>query len=155
MKIIFLTFVLYPFLSLSQDSGMLMNKRPLAPRSNECQLCHIRRIAKTVFIPKVNSIAKEHFEINLVHGNLKRSCNECHDINNSNKLIAPASFQDTSILCSRCHIERYNEWKNGIHGKKVNSWKEAVAFHCIDCHNPHDVAFKKMQARPAPITSNH
>lgn len=134
---------------------MNLQSRPLAPRANECQLCHIKRSAKEVFVPRKNQTHKEHFEIEILHGNLKKSCNDCHDVNNSNKLMAPATFENTSVLCARCHIERFREWEKGFHGKKVTSWKNNVAYHCIDCHNPHNVKFKTMQARPGPMNLRH
>jgi len=129
---------------------MNLQPRPLAARSNECQLCHIKRTSKEVFIPQKNKTTKEHFEIEVVHGNLKKSCNDCHDVNNSNKLIAPGNFENTSLLCARCHIERFREWEKGFHGKKITSWKKNVSYHCIDCHNPHNVKFKSMEALPGP-----
>ncbi len=134
---------------------MNLKERPLAPRANECQLCHIKRNHKEVFIPKKNVTVSEHAEIQISHGSLKKSCNDCHDVNNSNKLIAPATFANTSLLCARCHSERYVEWQKGFHGKKVSSWKNNVAYHCIDCHNPHSVSFKKMEAKPAPKNIRH
>jgi nitrate/TMAO reductase-like tetraheme cytochrome c subunit len=146
------------FLSAGENRDQIpmnLQKRPLAPRANECQLCHIKRIHREVFIPSKNNTKREHFEIEISHGSLKKSCNDCHDVNNSNKLVFPATFENTSLLCSRCHSERYIEWQKGIHGKKVGSWKNNISFHCIDCHNPHSVSFKKMQSRPAPKSIKH
>ena len=124
--------------------------RPLAPRSNECQLCHIKRQQREIFVPNKNVTKREHFEIEISHGSLKKACNDCHDVNNSNFLFAPANFKNTSPLCARCHAERYVEWQQGKHGKKVGSWKNTIAYQCIECHNPHSVSFKKMQSKPAP-----
>jgi hypothetical protein len=132
------------------DVPMNLQPRPLAARANECQLCHIKRQHKEVFVPKTNKTSKEHFDIEISHGTLKKSCADCHDVNNSNKLMAPGTFENTSLLCNRCHSGRYIEWQNGMHGKKITSWKNNIAYHCIDCHNPHSVSFKQMQSKPAP-----
>lgn len=138
-------------LNIVNSSEQNLQKRPLAARSNQCQLCHIKRKHQEIFIPQEEKTKREHFEIELSHGNLKRSCNDCHDVNNSNKLFAPATFANTSPVCARCHIEHYTQWQKGIHGKKVGSWKNMVSYHCIDCHNPHAVSIKKIQSRPPPI----
>lgn len=132
-----------------------LRPRPIAPRANECQLCHIKRVSREDFIPKKNKTEREHFEINISHGSLKKNCNDCHDVNNSNKLIAPATFENTSLLCARCHTLRFVEWQKDLHGKKITSWQNSVSYHCIDCHNPHSVSFKKMEAKPAPHPLRH
>lgn len=134
---------------------MNLHERPLAPRANECQLCHIKRVHQEVFIPQKNKTQREHAEIEISHGSLKMACNDCHDVNNSNKLFLPATFANTSLLCARCHNERYIDWQKGIHGKKVGNWKNNITFQCIDCHNPHSVSFKKMQPKPAPKLLRH
>lgn len=134
---------------------MNLQPRALAPRADECQLCHIKRSSKETFVPKKNKTTKEHFEIDIQHGTLKKSCNDCHDVNNSNKLMAPGTFANTSLLCARCHIERYREWEKGLHGKKITSWQKNVSYHCIDCHNPHNVKFKPMEAKPGPKNLRH
>lgn len=134
---------------------MNLIQRNLVPRANECQHCHIKRTNREVFVPKKNKTHKEHFEIEIAHGTLKKACNDCHDVNNSNKLLAPATFENTSVLCARCHIEHFREWEKGFHGKKVASWKNNVAYHCIDCHNPHNVKFKTMEAKPGPKNLRH
>lgn len=130
-------------------AGSKLKERALAPRTNECQLCHMKRSQKIMMLDKVNKTDREHFEIDIQHGTLKKACHDCHDINNSDRLMAPATFENTSILCQRCHQERYREWQYGRHGKISNSWKEnIIVYHCIDCHNPHDVRYKQMEAHP-------
>jgi nitrate/TMAO reductase-like tetraheme cytochrome c subunit len=138
------------FIFVSTVYATELKLRPLAQRSGECKLCHIKRETREAYIPKKNVTQREHFEIVISHGSLKKACNDCHDVNNSNFLLSPGTFENTSALCSRCHIERYREWQNGFHGKKITSWKNNVAFQCIDCHDPHSVSFKKMESKPAP-----
>lgn len=126
--------------------------RSLAPRAKDCTLCHIKRTTRETFVPSKNVTKREHFEIQIAHGSLKKACNDCHDVNNSNQLFLPATFENTTPLCARCHAERVLEWKMGRHGKKIGSWdnSKALQFQCIECHNPHSVSFKKMEAKPAP-----
>jgi nitrate/TMAO reductase-like tetraheme cytochrome c subunit len=147
-KLKFILLTLFLTLNLS---AQVLKKREMPPRSKDCQLCHIKRQNQEVFVPKKNATQKEHFEIQVSHGSLKKSCNDCHDINNSNLLFSPATFENTSVLCFRCHIERSAEWQNGVHGKKSGSWKNVTIYQCIDCHDPHSVSIKKMEAKPAPI----
>ena len=155
--ICFLVVTTVAFASESLPTALTKLKpRALAPRTDECQLCHIKRVSREIFIPKKNATELEHFEINISHGSLKKNCNDCHDVNNSNKLVSPGTFENTSLLCSRCHSDQYVRWQNGSHGKKMGSWTEdGVYLHCIDCHNPHAVSFKPMEARPAPKPLAH
>jgi predicted CXXCH cytochrome family protein len=148
IKINFLMTMIFLNTSIASE----LKSRLAPPRSNQCQLCHIKRVNREVFIPKKNSTKSEHFEIIISHGNLKKSCNDCHDVNNSNYLFAPATFQNTTPLCARCHNERVVEWQNGLHGKKIGSWdkNKNISYQCIDCHYSHSVSFKKMQANPGP-----
>ena len=142
------------FSSFAEDKPVL-KKRPLPPRHNQCHLCHLKK-SKT-FVPKAKQTTREHADRNLQHGNLDISCHSCHDIHNSNYLRSfsqeePASFENPSPVCIRCHRERYRDWKNGTHGKRVGGWdpKAHIWYNCVDCHNPHSVRFKEMKAVPPP-----
>lgn len=145
--------ILLSLLMINSIFAMEVKVRPLAPRANECQLCHIKRQTREVFLSPKKVTTKEHTHIDIAHGSLKKACNDCHDLNNSNKLILPATFANTNQICARCHIENYAEWQRGQHGKKTGGWlKNNVAYNCIDCHDPHNVSFKKMMAVPGPVT---
>lgn len=127
-----------------------LKARPLALRVNQCQSCHIQRTHREKFIPDVFSTRREHAEIKLEHAGANLSCNDCHDVNRANALMVPGTYANTSLLCSRCHSDRYKEWIGGSHGKKVGSWKNSISYHCIDCHSPHSISFKKLKSRQPP-----
>lgn len=67
-----------------------------------------------------------------------KACLACHDApsRNPGKLLLPdGSFVnvngDTSRVCQRCHFEKYQEFKAGIHGKRMEKCTSA------GCHDPH------------------
>ncbi|HLD73422.1 MAG TPA: hypothetical protein VJB34_00775 [Bdellovibrionota bacterium] len=130
-----------------------LEERQPPARHNQCHLCHLKKFK--FFIPKVKSERREHQDISLKHGSLEISCNNCHDVNNSNYLRTESktqtSFENSSPVCRRCHIEQYSDWLEGLHGRRTGGWnRNKVQSHCIDCHDPHSVTFKKMKAKPAP-----
>jgi len=130
-----------------------LKERPLPKGHDECQSCHLKKIKK--FIPAARRLQREHWEKSLNHGNLAISCNHCHDISNRNYLRFskkfPATFRDSSPVCQRCHLEEYRDWSEGIHGKRDGGWNlDKTQYHCIDCHDAHDVRFKTMRAVPPP-----
>ncbi|OGQ17257.1 MAG: hypothetical protein A3B70_06725 [Deltaproteobacteria bacterium RIFCSPHIGHO2_02_FULL_40_11] len=139
--------------SLGVTQDVQLKDRPLPKRHNECHLCHVKKEKR--FMPSAQKTQREHEDKNLKHGDQKISCNNCHDINNHNYLRSskayPASFHNSSPVCAQCHTERYNDWKKGSHGHRSGGWnKKKTTWHCIDCHNPHDVSFKKMKALSPP-----
>lgn len=135
-------------------SETVLKDRPLPRRSNECHLCHLKKEKR--FMPSAKQPNKEHFDYPLTHGKREISCHSCHDVNNSNFLRSSvsnkASFQNSSPVCQQCHAEQYRKWKKNVHGKRAGSWQGTqIQYHCIDCHDPHSVTFKKMKAVPPPI----
>ncbi|MBI2609265.1 MAG: hypothetical protein HYW47_06680 [Deltaproteobacteria bacterium] len=134
-------------------TSIQLTERPLPKRYNECQHCHLQKQKR--FVPATKKTVREHSDKKLKHGNIEMSCNHCHDIAHRNYLRStpshPASFENSSPVCAQCHEDRHKDWKNGIHGHRIGEWNgNQIQFHCIDCHNPHNVSFKKMEARPAP-----
>ncbi len=62
-------------------------------------------------------------------------------------------FTESYRLCGQCHGNIYRDWKAGIHGKRVGSFKggKRTYFLCVNCHNPHDPKFKPLKPEPPPI----
>jgi hypothetical protein len=130
-----------------------LSERELPERWNKCQLCHSPK--HTRFIPKAHELVRQHQDHAGKHGKGEVGCNNCHDANRSNYLRTsaefPADFTNTSPVCERCHFEIFRDWKKGVHGKRIGHWNgEKVQSQCIDCHSPHQVTFKQMQASPPP-----
>ncbi|MGZ3721889.1 MAG: hypothetical protein ACXVA9_03090 [Bdellovibrionales bacterium] len=139
---------------LASENALPMKEHTLPARANECQFCHMDR--KSPFVSKKNSTQMEHTQIVSQHGRQILACNFCHDKANHNRLKSsaefPASFANPSPVCQRCHAEVYKDWTKGLHGKRTGGWKgeQRQQFHCIECHDPHSVKFKAMEAKPAP-----
>ena len=145
---------LFTTCAFAGESHITLKEHPLPARANECKLCHMAK--QSQFISKKNRTHLEHAQIEAKHGRKILACNYCHDKNNHNLLASrtdfPASFANPSPVCQQCHAEIFRDWKAGIHGKRTGGWtgNERVQFHCIECHDPHSVKFKAMEAKPAP-----
>ncbi len=104
---------------------------------------------------KVRKLKDMHEEINVEqHGD--RWCYDCHDERNLDKLrLANGQqirFQESYILCGQCHGNVFEQWKNGIHGKRTGFWNgEKQYLLCVHCHDPHTPRFKAVKPDPAPI----
>jgi len=69
-------------------------------------------------------------------------CMTCHSLNDRNNLHLlngkKVSFDKSFKLCAQCHTNKFKDWRNGAHGKRLASWKgDKVYQNCADCHNPH------------------
>ena len=131
----------------------VLKERPLPDRHGQCKNCHRNKQRPTVTALK--PLKREHTTVTTVHGSKKLNCTHCHDNSRHQSLRRvrglDVSFRNTSGVCSECHSTVYKDWKVGVHGKLQGSWKGArVVNHCINCHNPHNVAFPKIQSDPPP-----
>ncbi len=102
--------------------------------------------------------------MDLKHGRGAIWCLNCHSAENRTKLIDhfgnEISFNQPQKLCGKCHGQVYRDWRDGIHGKRIGSWKTVGKkrwWTCTECHNPHDVqqgtrnsGFAQLQPEPAP-----
>lgn len=138
---------------LPGSPNVTLKERALPPRHDKCHLCHLKK--KEPFEPNKFATQKEHNRVEAIHGDVVLSCHNCHDVNRNNYLLSPrspqASFSNTSPVCKRCHAAIYRDWTEGIHGHRIGGWRgEKIQFQCIDCHNPHSVRFKPMNAVDVP-----
>jgi hypothetical protein len=83
---------------------------------------------------------------NLQHGRGKVWCMDCHHTTQRNKLVDnfgdPVSFDEPQMLCGKCHGDKFRDWSDGIHGKRIGEWASTGKkrwFTCTECHNPHNV----------------
>ncbi len=115
-----------------------------------CEGCHD---GENVPFPK-NNIPRElgmHQDIvenalDLQHGRGAIWCLDCHSAKHRNKLVDHRgrliSFNQPQKLCGKCHGQIYADWRRGIHGKRIGSWKTGGKkrwWVCTECHNPHTV----------------
>lgn len=140
---------------LISSTPIKLKDRKLPDRADKCQDCH-RQKSSPVF-PRQGRPVKEHGEISNVHGKVQVSCHQCHDPNNSDFLRSgysdefKSSFKNSSPVCSTCHAAVFQSWREGLHGKRLSAQVGVrEQLHCIDCHEPHSVTFKKMRAIPPP-----
>ncbi|MCK4739456.1 MAG: hypothetical protein KAT46_05865, partial [Deltaproteobacteria bacterium] len=96
----------------------------------------------------------------LKHGKGAIWCLDCHDRKNRNNLVShrgeAISFNQPQKLCGKCHGQILRDWRDGIHGKRIGSWKKGGTkrwWTCTECHNPHDVqpGFKALVPELAPM----
>lgn len=141
-----------------------LKKRQLPENPDECHFCHLKK--KLIFIKGTKRTKREHTDMILLHGREKISCNNCHELNNSNYLTSSkmkrATFDNSAPTCQQCHAAKYRDWSQGIHGKRTGRWNgPRIQYHCIDCHDPHDISFPEMEVKLTPkpphfyINKNH
>ncbi|MBP1731979.1 MAG: Doubled motif (Paired 1) [Deltaproteobacteria bacterium] len=98
----------------------------------------------------------EHKNIVLKHAAEQRWCLDCHDAQNRDKLRLAngdhVDFEHSYELCGQCHGNIYRDWKAGIHGKRTGYFEGGQRMYmlCVNCHNPHDPAFKPLKPEPPP-----
>lgn len=95
---------------------------------------------------------KQHeikLEVHDILGEGDKACLACHDAptRNPGKLILPDGSLvdvtgDVSRVCQRCHFEKYQQWKAGIHGKSQPKCSAA------GCHDPHSPSWIYVAALP-------
>ncbi len=123
-------------------------KKPIFP----CSDCHDAEEDN----PKPRILKEEHKEIQLHHGNKDMWCLHCHDFKDRDKLhLANGKqipFEKSERLCAQCHGKKAEEWRSGVHGKRIGYWKGPKTYwRCIYCHNPHKPNFGKLRSKPAPV----
>lgn len=84
--------------------------------------------------------------LDLQHGRGAIWCLNCHSAKHRNKLRDRnnhlISFNQPQKLCGSCHGQVYSNWRKGIHGKRIGSWKTGGKkrwWVCTECHNAHTV----------------
>ena len=98
--------------------------------------------------------------LQLMHGRGAMWCLDCHSATNRNRLLDrrgnEITFSQPQRLCGSCHGEKYIDWREGIHGKRIGEWKTGGKkrwWVCTECHNPHTVQrirFKPINPEPPP-----
>ena len=99
----------------------------------------------------------EHEKVKLDHGN-NRFCLNCHHPTNRNAFVdydgSEIREEDVVQLCAKCHGPTYRDWKAGVHGRKNGYWDSSkgdqTRLRCIQCHDPHQPAFKAVTPLTAP-----
>ena len=131
---------------------------------NGCESCHN---GKMVPYPKNNKprLITMHQDVvenslKLMHGHGALWCLNCHSDKHRNNLVDRQgeliSFNQPQKLCGGCHGDKYIDWRGGVHGKRIGSWKIGSKkrwWVCTECHNPHTVQvnrFNRLKPEPPP-----
>jgi len=131
---------------------------------NGCESCHDGTIVPYPkdTRPRLISMHQDIVEnsLELMHGHGALWCLNCHSAKHRNKLIDRRgnefSFNQPQKLCGSCHGENYIDWRKGVHGKRIGSWKTGGKkrwWVCTECHNPHTVQksrFNRLKPEPPP-----
>jgi DNA-directed RNA polymerase subunit RPC12/RpoP len=122
----------------------------------KCSECH-----NDFTSPKAKGTSKaEHAEITeaFEHG-MNTRCQNCHHEGDRNAYVdhdgSPIPATNPARLCAKCHGPIYREWQIGTHGRQNGYWDankgERTKLLCVQCHDPHQPAFKPMTPDPPPI----
>ncbi len=97
-----------------------------------------------------------HRNVKLNHGGVRAWCLDCHHPENRDFLLPLSDgkligFEDSYLLCGKCHGTKFRDWRNGIHGRRTGSWNGEKSYYlCIGCHDPHSPKFKPIKPMPPP-----
>jgi len=101
--------------------------------------------------PLPNGFEKHEIELQVhdILGVGDKACLACHDdpSRNPGKLLLPDGTLvditgDVSQVCQRCHFEKYQDWRAGVHGKGEPKCSAA------GCHDPHTPSWIYVGALP-------
>ncbi len=129
--------------------------KPLPKTITPCRACHGKEKDFPVNFKRREDLLV-HRNIQLNHGGVRVWCLDCHHPDNRNYLLPLSdgrliNFEQSYLLCGKCHGTKYRDWRYGIHGKRTGNWNgEKNYFLCTNCHNPHTPKFKPLEPMPPP-----
>ena len=84
--------------------------------------------------------------MNMQHGRGSIWCLDCHNPDIRSTFVdhfgGEIDFNQPQVLCGKCHGSVYQDWRIGLHGKRIGEFASEGKkrwFVCTECHNPHDV----------------
>ena len=118
-----------------------------APVGVSCRTCH-EPGERGAIADGPGSPEDFHEGFELVHGDL--TCDSCHDpFDRTHLHLADGElvdFPDAIDLCTQCHGVQARDYRNGSHGGMTGYWDlrrgPRSRNHCVDCHAPHDPAYR-------------
>ncbi len=139
--------------SLDPSHSINVAKPPLSEGIFPCSNCHEGMETDET----VRTVGPPHDDIVLHHGEKgERWCLDCHNAKDRNvlRLINGTTipFEESPRLCGQCHGTTYNDWKIGIHGKRVGFWNgPKIYLLCVHCHDQHSPRFRLLTPLPPPV----
>lgn len=143
--------------SVEADSGreFPVPLSPLPKTITPCRACHGPEKDFPVN-PKRREALLVHKNVKLNHGGVRVWCLDCHNPDDRNYLLPlsdgkPIKFEQSYLLCGKCHGTKFRDWRTGIHGKRTGFWNgEKTYALCVSCHDPHTPKFKPLQPMRPP-----
>lgn len=120
-----------------------------------CSGCHAGREAKPLRyeLKEFHEVRNHEFS----HGEDAFWCYQCHSYKDIDKLVTAngelVSFDEASRICTSCHGDKLEAWRNGTHGLLAGNWNgKRTKKACPACHDPHDPRYPslKPEQKPAP-----
>ena len=120
-----------------------------------CTKCHEHWQTKK----ESRQLKMNHADVVMKHSDPRsgeqRWCLDCHDSEDRNKLRLLnqelIDFDKSYNLCGQCHGKVLQDWKLGVHGKRIGSWNGEKLYRlCVHCHDPHRPAFAPVKPEPVP-----
>ena len=114
-----------------------------------CSTCHTTR-EPNIANRATDDLDEFHKGMSFSHGKL--ACLACHNPMDYDTLHladrTSLSFQEVMSICSQCHGTQRRDYDHGAHGGMTGYWDLSrgprVRNNCVDCHNPHQPKFPKM-----------
>jgi hypothetical protein len=129
--------------------------KPLPKTITPCRACHGPEKDFPVNFKRREDLLV-HKNVKLNHGGVSVWCLDCHHPTDRDYLLPlsdgkPIPFEQTYLLCGKCHGTKYRDWRNGIHGRRTGSWNGQKTYYlCLNCHDPHSPRFKPIEPLPPP-----
>jgi hypothetical protein len=128
---------------------------PLPKTITPCRACHGPEKDFPVNFKRREDLLV-HRNVKLDHGGVRVWCLDCHNPEDRNLLLPlsdgkPIPFEQSYLLCGKCHGTKFRDWRYGIHGRRTGHWNgEKTYYRCVSCHNPHTPKFKPLKPMPPP-----
>jgi hypothetical protein len=139
-----------------KDQEFPVPVQPLPKTITPCRACHGPEKDFPINFKRTEALLV-HRNLKLNHGGAKVWCLDCHHPEDRNNLLPlsdgkPIKFEESYLLCGKCHGTKYRDWRYGIHGKRTGFWNgEKTYFRCVTCHDPHSPKFKPIAPLPPPM----
>jgi hypothetical protein len=137
------------------DTEFPVPLKPLPQTITPCRACHGKEKDFPVNFKRRESLLI-HRNIKLNHGGVRVWCLDCHHPDNRNYLLPLSDgklipFEQSYLLCGKCHGTKFRDWRLGIHGKRTGSWNGPKSYYlCVNCHDPHSPKFKPIEPLAPP-----
>lgn len=143
---------------VGQDAAVVAGTVNGEEVSVRCDTCHSGKEPNKL-LASAEELKDFHGGLVFDHGRGSLTCLTCHNAEDYETLKKPdgfaVSFADSMQLCAQCHGMQYRDYLGGSHGGMTGHWDlqrgGRKRNHCIDCHDPHSPAFRKMMPMPPPM----